>query len=277
MKILENKTELQEFLKEIPQKGKKIGLIPTMGSIHQGHLSLIKTCQELGYFSLVTIFVNPTQFNDLNDFEMYPRNIDNDKKSLESVNTDLLFFPATKDLYPGGIKSEKTVFEYRNILCDISRPGHFDGVTTVVNSLFDLIKPDHVFFGEKDFQQLKIIQKMLENNRSSIIMHPCPSIRMSNGISYSSRYKKFSISEEKIFNNVANTLMRSISDLRKNFNIKIIKDLKKKLIEGGLKKIDYIQIKNEINLLPTFEKNNSRLFVAFYIGKIRIIDNFILY
>ena len=277
MKILENKTELQEFLKEIPQKGKKIGLIPTMGSIHQGHLSLIKTCQELGYFSLVTIFVNPTQFNDLNDFEMYPRNIDNDKKSLESVNTDLLFFPATKDLYPGGIKSEKTVHEYRNILCDINRPDHFDGVTTVVNSLFDLIKPDHVFFGEKDFQQLKIIQKMLENNRSSIIMHPCPSIRMSNGISYSSRYKKFSISEEKIFNNVANTLMRSISDLRKNFNIKIIKDLKKKLIEGGLKKIDYLQIKNEINLLPTFEKNNSRLFVAFYIGKIRIIDNFILY
>ena len=277
MKILENKTELQEFLKEIPQKGKKIGLIPTMGSIHQGHLSLIKTCQELGYFSLVTIFVNPTQFNDLNDFEMYPRNIDKDKKSLESVNTDLLFFPATKDLYPGGIKSEKTVFEYRNILCDISRPGHFDGVTTVVNSLFDLIKPDHVFFGEKDFQQLKIIQKMLEINKSSIIMHPCPSIRMSNGISYSSRYKKFSISEEKIFNNVANTLMRSISDLRKNFNIKIIKDLKKKLIEGGLKKIDYIQIKNEINLLPAFEKNNSRLFVAFYIGKIRIIDNFILY
>jgi pantoate--beta-alanine ligase len=277
MKILENKTELQEFLKEIPQKGKKIGLIPTMGSIHQGHLSLIKTCQELGYFSLVTIFVNPTQFNDLNDFEMYPRNIDNDKKSLESVNTDLLFFPATKDLYPGGIKSEKTVHEYRNILCDINRPDHFDGVTTVVNSLFDLIKPDHVFFGEKDFQQLKIIQKMLENNRSSIIMHPCPSIRMSNGISYSSRYKKFSISEEKIFNDVAKTLMRSISDLRKNFNIKVIEDLKKKLIENGLKKIDYLEIKNGINLLPAFEKNNSRLFVAFYIGKIRIIDNFILY
>ena len=277
MKILENKTELQEFLKEIPQKGKKIGLIPTMGSIHQGHLSLIKTCQELGYFSLVTIFVNPTQFNDLNDFEMYPRNIDNDKKSLESVNTDLLFFPATKDLYPGGIKSEKTVHEYRNILCDINRPDHFDGVTTVVNSLFDLIKPDHVFFGEKDFQQLKIIQKMLENNRSSIIMHPCPSIRMSNGISYSSRYKKFSISEEKIFNDVAKTLMRSIGDLRKNFNIKVIEDLKKKLIENGLEKIDYLEIKNGINLLPAFEKNNSRLFVAFYIGKIRIIDNFILY
>jgi pantoate--beta-alanine ligase len=231
----------------------------------------------LGYFSLVTIFVNPTQFNELIDFEMYPRNIDNDKKSLESINTDLLFFPATKDLYPDGIKSEKIVLKYRNILCDINRPGHFDGVTTVVNSLFDLIKPDHVFFGEKDFQQLKIIQKMLKNTRSSIIMHSCPSIRMSNGISYSSRYKKFSISEEKIFNDVANTLRQSISDLRKNFNIKIIDDLKKKLIESGLKKIDYLQIKNEINLLPSFEKNNSRLFVAFYIGKIRIIDNFILY
>ena len=277
MKILENKTELQGFLKENRKKGKKIGLIPTMGSIHKGHLSLIRTCQQLGYFSLVTIFVNPTQFNDLNDFDMYPQDRDKDKKSLEHLNTDLLFFPATEDLYPDGIKRKKTIFEYRNILCDIYRPGHFDGVTTVVNSLFNLIRPDHVFFGEKDFQQLKMIQKILENNISSIIMHPCPSIRMLNGMSYSSRYRKFSISEEKIFNDVANLLMQGIKDLKKYLDIKIIEDLKNKLKENGLEKIDYLEIKDEINLLPTFEKINARLFVAFYIGNIRIIDNFILY
>ena len=277
MKILENKTELNDYLKETRKKGRKIGLIPTMGSIHKGHLSLIKVCQRLNYFSIVTIFVNPTQFNDLDDFASYPRDYKSDKKLLEQISTDLLFFPSTTDLYPDEVKSKKTVLEYRNILCDIYRSGHFDGVTTVVNSLFDLIKPDHVFLGEKDFQQFKIVQKMLENNKSLIKLHSCQSIRMSNGISYSSRYMKFSTSEEKIFTKVADILIQSITDLRKNFNFKIIEDTKKKLKENGIKKIDYLEIRNEINLLLAFQKNNSRLFVALYIGKIRIIDNFILY
>ena len=277
MKILDNKTELLAFLKNIKKKDTKVGLIPTMGSIHDGHLSLIKTCQRLGYFSLVTIFVNPTQFNDLSDYQMYHRDDHNDKKSLESSNTDLLFFPTTENLYPDGIKSEKTIFEYRDILCDIFRPGHFDGVTTVVESLFKLIKPDHVFFGEKDFQQLKIIKKMLDNNNSSIRMHSCPSIRMSNGMSFSSRYKKFSISEEFFFNNVASLLLNFINNLKKNFNINAIDNLKNKLYKNGIKKIDYLEVRSEINLQLSSENNNSRLFIAFYIGKIRIVDNFILY
>ena len=113
MKIFRNKAELQDFLTKLRQKREKIGLIPTMGSIHKGHLSLIRVCQKLGYFSLVTIFVNPTQFNDFNDFRMYPRDNDNDIKSLESLSTDLLFFPAIEDLYPSGIKSKKTIFYLR--------------------------------------------------------------------------------------------------------------------------------------------------------------------
>ena len=277
MKILENKTEIHAFLKEIKKKGKKIGLIPTMGSIHKGHLSLIKRCKQLNFFSLVTIFVNPTQFEDFKDYDTYPRDHSKDKKSLENMGTDLLFYPKTKDLYPESIKSQKTIYEYRDILCDIYRPGHFDGVTTVINSLFNLIRPDHVFFGEKDFQQLQIMKKLIEYNHSSIMMHSCPSVRMVNGMSYSSRYKKFSISQKKIFNEVANLLKRYISELRKKFDIKIIKDLKNELKEKGIEKIDYLEIRNEIDLLPKFEKNNSRLFVAFYIGKIRIIDNYILY
>ena len=122
-----------------------------------------------------------------------------------------------------------------------------------------------------------MIQKMLKNNISSIVIHSCPSLRMSNGMSYSSRYKKFSISEEKIFYDVANLLMQGISDLRKFFDITIIEDLKNQLKENNIKKIDYLEIKDEIDLLSTSEKANARLFVAFYIGKIRIIDNFILY
>ena len=162
-------------------------------------------------------------------------------------------------------------------MCDIYRPGHFDGVTTVINSLFNLIKPEHVFFGEKDFQQLQIIKKLIEYNHSSITMHSCPSVRMVNGMSYSSRYRKFSISQKKIFNEIANLLIRYVSRLKKTFDIKIIRDLKNELKGKGIEKIEYLEIRNEINLLSKFEKHNSRLFVAFYIDKIRIIDNYILY
>jgi pantoate--beta-alanine ligase len=277
MQIIENKSELDEFLKKIRNSGKKIGLIPTMGSIHKGHLSLIRNCHNLGYFSLITIFVNPTQFNDLNDFEKYPRDLEIDKKSLKLTNTDLLYLPKISDLYSKGIKSRKTIFDYRNILCDIHRPGHFDGVTTVVHSLFGLIKPDFAFFGEKDFQQLKIIKKVVENNNFPIVIHECASIRMPNGMSYSSRYKQFSISEIKIFDVVASIFLKKINELTKNIDRKFLENLEYKLVQSGIKKIDYLEIRNDITLLPTNKINNARLFVAFYIGKIRIIDNFILY
>ena len=277
MKIIENKSELKDFLTQIRKKGHKIGLIPTMGSIHEGHLSLIRASKKLGYYCLVTIFVNPTQFDKYDDFNKYPRDYIKDKNNLEDSPTDLLFLPSTDDIYPNGIKSEKTVHDYRGILCDNYRNGHFDGVTTVVNSLFNLINPEYVFFGEKDFQQLKIVQKVIENNKYSIVMYPCSSVRMSNGMSFSSRYKNFSIEEKKIFQISANILIKFINDLKKNFDLKILEDLKIKLKNNELIKIDYVEIKNEIDLMPAFEKNNSRLFVAFHIGKIRVIDNFILY
>ena len=277
MKIIKNKADLSFFLDKKRKKGKKIGLIPTMGSIHEGHLSLVKICKELDYFSLITIYVNPTQFNNLNDYEQYPRDSENDQHYLRDIGTNLLFYPSTKDLYPNGIKSTKTIFEYRNILCDIYRPGHFDGVTTVVSSLFDIVRPDHVFFGEKDFQQLKIVQKLIENKYTSTSIHLCPSIRMMNGMSYSSRYKNFSIIENKLFNNVADILMKYIAIIKIFFDIAVIKDLSKQISNLGIKKIDYIEIKNEINLSSSFKKNQARLFVAFYIGTTRIIDNFVLY
>ena len=277
MKIVENKTELKGFLKEIRKKGKKIGLIPTMGNIHEGHLSLIRACQKLDFYSLVTIFINPTQFDEIKDYNSYPQDKENDENLLENLDTNLLFYPTVENLYSNGVKSKKTIFKYRNILCDNYRIGHFDGVTTVVNSLFQLIEPDHVFFGEKDFQQLKMIQYMLEENKSSTTMHSCPSIRMSNGMSYSSRYKKFSLVEELFFNEVADLLMQSLSELRKKTNIKILKDLECELRKKGINKIDYLEIREDINLLLSKRGHNERLFIAFNINEIRIIDNFILY
>ena len=277
MKILENKSKIDDFLSDIRKKGQKIGLIPTMGSIHEGHLSLIEECKKLGYFSLVTIFINPTQFDKTDDYDQYPRNRSQDIKFLDKINTDLLLFPSSEDLYPFGISSKKTILSYRNILCDKFRPGHFDGVTTVVNSLFNLINPDHVFFGEKDFQQLKLIEKLIENNNFPILIHPCISIRMSNGMSFSSRYNNFNSLQEKIFDNAASKIMISLSELKMKADVKIIEKLKEQLKEININEIDYLEIRDENNLLPSAENRNSRLFLAFYINNIRIVDNFILY
>lgn len=277
MKILENNSKIDDFLSKIRKKDQKIGLIPTMGSIHQGHLSLIEECKKLGYFSLVTIFVNPTQFDETDDYDQYPRNRSQDIKFLDKIHTDLLFFPSAEDLYPFGIHSKKTILNYRNILCDKFRPGHFDGVTTVVNSLFNLINPDHVFFGEKDFQQLKLIEKIIESNHFPILIHPCVSVRMPNGMSFSSRYNNFNSLQEKIFDNAASKIMVSLSELKMKVDVKMVEKLKKQLKEININEIDYLEIREENNLLPSVENKNSRLFLAFHIGDIRIVDNFILY
>ena len=277
MEILENKKKLDVFLSNIREKSHKIGLIPTMGSIHKGHLSLVEKSKNTNCFSLATIFINPTQFNDPKDFKEYPQNRDLDIARLKQVQCDALYFPQIEELYPEGINSHKTIFNYRDILCDKFRPGHFDGVTTVVKLLFDIIKPDHAFFGEKDFQQLKIIQKIVEKEKLPILIHPCNSVKMLNGISFSSRYKNFQPSQEKTFDNAANKIMNSLLELKKKIDVKILENLKEELIKINIKKIDYLEIRDEINLLPTVENKKARLFVAFYIDDIRIIDNFILY
>ena len=277
MKIIEKNNKLQEFLIQIKKNGQKIGLIPTMGSIHKGHLSLIKECQKLGLFSVVSIFVNPTQFNEKEDFDNYPRKKEKDIINLKSIDTDLLFFPSVQDLYPHGIKSEKTIIEYRNILCDKFRPGHFDGVTTVVNSLLKLINPEHAFFGEKDFQQLKIIQKIIEHSNSQIIVHPCNSIRMSNGMSFSSRYDNFKLLQKIILDKSAIYIMKCINQLKENIDIKILENLEKNLKKINIKKIDYIEVRDELSLSLVVKNKKTRLFIAFYIDNIRIIDNFKLY
>jgi len=277
MKILEKKNKLDILLAYFREKKKKIALIPTMGAIHEGHLSLIQKSKKLDFFSVVTIFVNPTQFNDLDDYIQYPKDLDTDVKFLEKVGADLLFLPLVKDLYPDGVKSEKTILDYRNILCDEFRHGHFDGVTTVVKALFDLVKPDHTFFGEKDFQQLKLIQKIIEKNKLSIILHPCISIRMSNGISYSSRYNNFKPYEILFLDKVAVKIKNSIERLKKSIDEIFLEDLKEELKIIGINKIDYVEVRNENTLFFTRKNKNARLFVAFHIGNIRIIDNFILY
>jgi pantoate--beta-alanine ligase len=276
MKIFRNKIELDNHLGEIRKKGQEIGLIPTMGSIHKGHKSLVEKCIEANFFSLATIYVNPTQFNNKDDFDNYPRNEEKDISELAKIHCDALFLPLKEDMYPNGLKRQREIFDYRDILCDKLRPGHFDGVTTVVKALFDLTQPDHAYFGEKDFQQLKLIEKLVQQNDLPIVIHASPSIRLENGISYSSRFKNFSIEEKKTLDKAAKFIYEHLIGLKKNVTSLILNKLKKNLLEVGVSQIDYLEVRNEKELSFPSLYEKSRLFVAFYIGNIRVIDNFSL-
>ena len=277
MKILENKRELDELLAKIRTNGTKIGLIPTMGSIHNGHLSLVENSMKENFFSITSIFVNPTQFNDLKDFKKYPQNKKQDIEKLNTVKCDAVFFPQIEELYPEGIKRKKTISKYRDILCDKFRPGHFDGVTTVVKSLFDIVTPDAVFFGEKDFQQLKIIKELIKKNNLPIQLIDCPSVRSKNGMSLSSRYNNFNTNQEFIFNQISLKINDCVNLLKKQIDINNLKNLNQYLEEDKKIKVDYLEVRDDDELLLTQKNKNARLFISFYIEDIRIIDNFKLY
>ncbi len=277
MKILENKRELDELLAKIRTNGTKIGLIPTMGSIHDGHLSLVENAIKENFFSITSIFVNPTQFNDLKDFKKYPQNKKQDIEKLNTVKCDAVFFPQIEELYPEGIKRKKTISKYRDILCDKFRPGHFDGVTTVVKSLFDIVSPDTVFFGEKDFQQLKIIKELIKKNNLPIQLIDCPSVRSKNGMSLSSRYNNFNTNQEILFNQISLKINDCVNLLKKQIDINNLKNLYQYLEEDKKIKVDYLEVRDDDELLLTQKNKNALLFISFYIEDIRIIDNFKLY
>ena len=277
MKILENKRELDQLLAKIRTNGTKIGLIPTMGSIHNGHLSLVENSMKENFFSITSIFVNPTQFNDLKDFKKYPQNKKQDIEKLNTVKCDAVFFPQIEELYPEGIKRKKTISKYRDILCDKFRPGHFDGVTTVVKSLFNIVTPYAVFFGEKDFQQLKIIKELIKKNNLPIQLIDCPSVRSKNGMSLSSRYNNFNINQEILFNQISLKVNDCVNLLKKQIDINNLKNLNQYLEEDKKIKVDYLEVRDDDELLLTQKNKNARLFISFYIEDIRIIDNFKLY
>jgi len=276
MKILRKASELEQNLVSIKDTGQSIGLVLTMGNIHDGHLSLIREAQLHNEFVICSIFVNPTQFNNEDDFNSYPKTIDDDISKLDNLGCNLLFLPDIQDIYPKGLVKKKIVNNFRNILCDKFRPGHFDGVTTVVDHFFNIIKPTKSYFGEKDFQQLKIIQELIKINNHNIKIIQCPSVRDTTGMSLSSRNSKFSNDQLIFFNFLGNKIKEYINLLKQNANNNL-DQLKKELLQNNINKIDYLEIRNENNLEITKNYSEARLFIALYIGDIRIIDNFKLY
>ncbi len=250
-----------------------IGFVPTMGAIHKGHLSLIDSSKKKCEKTLVSIFVNPSQFNKKNDYKRYPKNLSRDLKILKKAKVDYVFIPNVKEIYKYK-KNMKIGISYSDkILCAKHRKGHFEGVLGVINQLLKVIKARYMFLGNKDYQQIYLIKKFIKNKFSTKII-TCKTIRDSNFLAYSSR--NLLLSDNNLFK--ASLIVKKIklfyNEIKKNTeNSKKIRIIKKQNSDDVVK-IEYLEIRNKFNLSKKFNKKNFKIFIAFYVNKVRLIDNF---
>ncbi len=270
MKILLNNTSLFESLRPFND----LGFVPTMGGIHKGHLSLINKSNKLCKKTIVSIFVNPKQFNNKKDLKSYPRNIKKDLKILKySKKVDFVYLPKFKDIYKDKKKSKITLFKKDKILCAKFRKGHFEGVLDVMNKLTKIVKPKKIFMGEKDFQQLYLVKKELSKKYKTKVI-PCKTIRDKNNVALSSRNLLLNKSNLVIAAKIYKKLTSIKKNIKNNKNISNFLNIQKKELKNNYKiKIDYLELRNINNLKISSTKKNSRLFIAYYINKIRLIDN----
>lgn len=278
MKIFTSKPALSEYLNKLKTENKSIGFVPTMGALHEGHLSLIRQARESCDVTVCSIFVNPTQFTDPRDLERYPRTENADKEKLESVHCDVLFLPAVDEMYDAAEYWDLDLGYLETVLEGAHRPGHFRGVTQIVKKLFDVVIPDKAFFGQKDFQQVKVIEKMTEvlNLRVEIVM--CPIEREEDGLALSSRNIHLTAEDRKNALALSETLLAtrnkfdsaSLSELQLNAESFLMQ--KKGII------LDYFAICNGETLLPAQSKEEEPLvaLVAAKVGSTRLIDNIII-
>jgi pantoate--beta-alanine ligase len=270
MKILLNNSDLNEALSNVSN----LGFVPTMGSLHKGHISLINQSQKKTNKTLVSIFVNPTQFNKIRDFKRYPINKKKDLLILKKLKVDYVYIPTTKDIYNYKRKSKIKLAKNDHILCAKFRKGHFEGVLDVMDRLVNLINPKKIFMGEKDFQQLYLVNKFINKKyKNKKIIH-CKTIRDKNMLALSSRNLLLDKKELIKAGELAQNLFLFKRSIR-NF-----KDIKKVLIHKKVEliklfniKIDYLELRNKFNLKPSNKIKDSRIFIAYYIRKIRMIDN----
>jgi len=281
MLVVDKIARLREEISKLRKEGKSIGFVPTMGYLHEGHLSLVRKAKEENDAVVVSIFVNPTQFAPGEDFERYPRDLERDKKLLVEEGVDILFLPTVEEMYPRGFSTYVEVTGLlTNTLCGAKRPGHFRGVTTVVSKLFNIVMPDRAYFGKKDYQQLKVIERMVKDLNFPIEIVGCPIIREGDGLAMSSRNVYLSPEERK----AATVLYRSLLFAKKYFDSgrKDANLLKRKLeelinSEPLVKKIDYVEIVDGETLEPVKQLYPGVLIaLAVFIGKARLIDNWVI-
>ena len=277
MLLFNTQNELVSYLKSVSNKETSIGFVPTMGALHEGHLSLLEESLKHNSISLISIFVNPTQFNNAEDLAKYPKTLDKDIEKIKTVSNDIVVFaPSVDDIYEGKTVSQHFNFDgLENQMEGKFRPGHFDGVGTIVKRLFEIVKPTNAYFGEKDFQQLQIVKKMVEKAKMPVTVIGCPIHRETNGLAMSSRNERLSDAERK----EAAIIYKTISQARNLFKTKSAKDVTEyvtKTFETQSSfELEYFQIADEATLLPCIRKSPSkkyRAFIAVFVNKIRLID-----
>lgn len=278
MIVVEKIIEMKKISESV-RKEKRVGFVPTMGFLHDGHLSLVRKSKEMTDFTVVSIFVNPTQFGPNEDYERYPRDIARDKALLEKEGIDVLFFPKVEEMYPKGYKTFVRVIQMEDYLCGRVRKGHFQGVATVVTKLFNIVKPHLAFFGMKDYQQLKIIETMVRDLNMDVEIVPCPTVREEDGLAMSSRNSYLKPEERKKATNIYKALMRG-RELFVNGerdSAKILKEVKEFLSKVEGLEIEYANIVHP-ETLEDVEKiaDSAVLATAVRIGSTRLIDNVIL-
>ena len=278
MKLIKEITDLNKAI----HKEKDLGFIPTMGSLHKGHESLIKISKKRCEKTLVSIFINPRQFNSKKDFKTYPRNLSKDLKILRKLKVDYVFFPSANQIYKNKKSTKITIKKPQKILCAKLRKGHFEGVLDVLNRFVGLISPKVMFMGEKDYQQFFLTKNFISKKYETQIC-PCKTIRAINGTALSSRNRLLDHNDLKITGLIANELIKlknSIykknklnSNNSKKFKI-LIQKTRAKLIKRFNIKIEYLECRNLIDLTTNIHNKPFKLFVAYYLNEVRLIDNF---
>lgn len=278
MRVVTTVADLRTAINNAKEEGKKIGFVPTMGALHNGHIQLVKRCVAENEFAIVSVFVNPTQFNDQNDLLKYPRTLEADCKLLEEAGCSLVFAPSVEEVYP---EEDTRLFDFGQldkVMEGEFRPGHFNGVAQVVSKLFDMVTPDNAYFGEKDFQQLAIIRQMVKQLNSPVEIHPCPIVREESGLAMSSRNTRLTPEQLAEAPKIYQTLLASkaMKDTKSVAEVKawVINELNK----NEFFRVEYFDIVDGLTLQSLNSWSESGYAVgciAVFCGEVRLIDNII--
>ena len=268
MKIFISKNKLIKFIKY----EKNLGFVPTMGAFHLGHIALFKRSISQCNKTVVSIFINKPQFNNKSDFQKYPKTLKKDILVLKKLKIDYLYLPPSNQIYPHGSNKRIIINSFEKKLCGKFRPGHFKAVVDVIERFIKIINPKRIYLGEKDMQQLKIIEHFIKKNYNKIKFIGCKTIREKNGLAFSSRNFLLSVYEKKIASKIYKILVNKKKHLiKKEISLDTIKN---KILRLGVRKIDYIKLLDVNNLIRPYKKNiKYRIFVAYFLRKTRLIDN----
>jgi pantoate--beta-alanine ligase len=282
MILFKKAIDLRNHLDKQRKQGKKYGFIPTMGALHAGHISLISNSKKANELTVCSIFVNPTQFNDPKDYEKYPVTLEKDIVILEAAGCDILFLPSVPEMYPGGTNVSKhyELGYLETILEGQYRPGHFQGVCTIVHRLLDIVKPNNLYVGQKDYQQCMVIKKLIEliGMKDQVHLHISPTLRETSGLAMSSRNMRLTEHERAGARVIYETLLTVKEQLKKGDLILLKKQAEANLIENGFR-VDYVEIADARDLSIVDEWNGAQKLVtltAAHLNDIRLIDNILL-